>query len=174
VTAEQASERAPLDARAFRNIVGSFATGVTVITMPTPTGAWGMTANSFTSLSLDPMLVLVCVDKSTRTLEFMQEAGVWAVNILGLDQERVSRTFATKDFSEERKMVDTPYHPGVTGAPLIEGAIAYIECRTWASYEGGDHLILVGEVQDATITHADGQPLMFFRGRYGRLTPLAT
>lgn len=174
MTAEQASGRAPIDPRAFRNIVGSFGTGVTVITMPTPTGAWGMTANSFTSLSLEPTLVLVCVDYSTRTLQFMLDAGVWAVNILGADQEDVSRTFATKDFAEERTMVGTPYHPGVTGAPLIDGALAYIECRTWASYEGGDHLILVGEVQDAAVTNPEGQPLLFFRGRYGQLAQPTT
>jgi flavin reductase len=169
VTAESVPGRAPIDGRTFRNIVGTFGTGVTVITMPTPTGAWGMTANSFTSVSLDPLLVLVCVDKSTRTLDYMQEAGVWAVNILGEDQETISRTFATKDASEERTMVGTTYHRGVTGSPLIDGAVAYIECRTWASYEGGDHVIILGEVQAAEVTRPEGQPLLFFRGRYGQL-----
>lgn len=174
MTAEQTSGRPPTDPRTFRNIVGSFATGVTVITIPTPTGVWGMTANSFTSLSLDPTLVLVCVDKSTRTLQFMQEAGVWAVNILGADQESMSRAFAGKDSDEERTMADMTYHRGVTGSPLLDGTIAYIECRTWATYEGGDHLILVGEVQDAAIAGPEGQPLLFFRGRYGQLAQPST
>ena len=150
--------------------MGTFATGVTVVTMPTQDGgAWGMTANSLTSLSLDPPLILVCVDKTTRTHQHMLDAGVWAVNILAGDQERVSRIYAMKDQNEERKMTDTPYHTGQAGAPIIDGCLSYIECRTYATYEGGDHTIFLGEVQDADIVQPDGQPLLFFKGRYGSL-----
>ena len=159
----------PIEPRELRNIMGTFATGVTVVTMPNGEGAWGMTANSLTSLSLDPPLILVSVDKTTRTHQIMLDSGVWAVNILAGDQEKTSRIFAMKDHNEERKMVDTPYHHGVSGAPIIDGALAYIECRTYATYEGGDHTIVVGEVQDARVLQHEGQPLLFFRGRYGSL-----
>lgn len=161
----------PIDPMQFRRVMGSFATGVTVITMPTRDGAWGMTANSFTSLSLDPTLILVCIDKSTRTHQFMLDTDVWAVNILSADQEQVSRTFAMKDFNEERTMVGTPYHTGQTGAPIIDGCLSYIECRTYAKYEGGDHTIFLGEVQDAVVAEGDPEPLSFFKGRYRRLAP---
>jgi len=154
--------------------MGTFATGVTVITMPTRSGAWAMTANSFTSLSLEPTLVLVCIDKATRTFQHIQASGVWAVNVLSAEQESISRTFALKDVEEERTMVDTPYHLGVTGAPIIDGCISYIDCRTWATYDGGDHTIFVGEVQDAAVQDAESAPLLFFKGRYARLAEQAT
>jgi flavin reductase (DIM6/NTAB) family NADH-FMN oxidoreductase RutF len=160
-----------MEPRELRNIFGTFATGVTVISMPTKeqAGAWGMTANSYTSLSLDPPLVLICVDKNTRTHQYLLETDVWAVNILAGNQEKVSRIFAMKDYNEERTMVDTPYHRGTTGAPLIDGCLAYLECRTYAQYEGGDHTIFVGEIQDAKVAQSDGQPLLFYKGRYGSL-----
>ena len=128
-----------------------------------------MTANSFTSLSLEPMLVLVCIDKATRTYQHIQASGVWAVNVLSAEQESISRTFAMKDIEEERTMVGTPYHRGVTGAPIIDGCISYIDCRTWATYEGGDHTIFVGQVEDAAVLNPDSPPLLFFKGRYSRL-----
>ena len=160
-----------IDPRELRRIFGTFATGVTVITMPTKeeAGAWGMTANSYTSLSLDPPLILICVDKSTRTHQYLLDTEVWAVNILAGDQEKVSRIFAMKDYNEERTMVGTPYHRGQSGAPIIDGALAYLECRTYAMYEGGDHTIFVGEIQDAQVVDPDGQPLLFYKGRYGSL-----
>jgi flavin reductase (DIM6/NTAB) family NADH-FMN oxidoreductase RutF len=162
-----------LDPTQFRRVMGTFATGVTVITMPTASGAWGMTANSVTSLSLDPTLVLVCIDKTTRTHEHILASGVWAVNILSAEQEEISRTYAMKDYEVERTMVGTPYHPGVTGAPIIDGSLSYLDCRTYATYEGGDHTILVGGVQDAQIVQPDAAPLLFFKGRYARMAPAA-
>jgi flavin reductase (DIM6/NTAB) family NADH-FMN oxidoreductase RutF len=158
-----------IDADQFRRVMGTFATGVTVITMPTRDGAWGMTANSITSLSLEPTLVLLCIDKSTRTYQHIQASGVWAVNVLGASQEVISRTFALKDIEEERTMVGTPYQAGVTGAPIIEGCLSYLDCRTWATYDGGDHTIFLGEVQDAAVLDDESPPLLFFRGRYARV-----
>lgn len=149
--------------------MGSFATGVTVITMPTTDGAWGMTANSITSLSLDPTLVLACIDKSTRTHQHMLASGIWAVNVLAESQEAVSRAFALKDYDEERTMVGTPFHRGMTGAPIIDGCLSYLDCRTWATYEGGDHTIFLGEVEDAAVVEPAARPLLFFKGRYARL-----
>ena len=163
----------PLDPRAFRTIMGTFATGVTVITMPTRDGgAWGMTANSFTSLSLDPTLVVVCVDKSTRTHEFLLDTNAWAVNILAADQEAVSRNFALKEGNEERRMVGTAWRPGRTGAPIIEGVLSYIDCRTYAKFDGGDHTIFLGEVVEAAVNEDKSEPLLFYRGRYRTLAAL--
>ena len=159
----------PLDPLQFRRVMGTFATGVTVITMPTRDGAWGMTANSITSVSLEPTLVLVSVDKATRTYQHIQASGVWAVNILAATQEAISRTFALKDIEEERTMIGTPYHLGATGAPIIEGCLSYLDCRTWATYDGGDHTLFLGEVQDAAVVDPDSPPLLFFKGRYARL-----
>lgn len=159
----------PLDPVQFRRVMGTFATGVTVITMPTEAGVWGMTANSVTSLSLEPTLILVCIDKETRTHQHMLDSGVWAVNILAAEQETVARVYAMKDYNVERMMGDTPYHRGVTGAPIIDGCLSYLDCRTWATYEGGDHTIFLGEVQDAAVPGGDSRPLLFFRGRYARL-----
>jgi flavin reductase (DIM6/NTAB) family NADH-FMN oxidoreductase RutF len=88
---------------------------------------------------------------------------------LSTSQEAASRAFATRDQDEARTMVGTPHRPGKTGAPLIEGCLAYIECKTWATYDGGDHTLFVGEVQDAAIVDAEGPPLLFFRGRYAEL-----
>jgi len=163
----------PLDPLQFRRVMGSFATGVTVITMPTRDGAWGMTANSVTSVSLEPTLVLVSIDKTTRTYQHIQASGVWAVNILAATQETISRTFALKDIEEERTMISTPYHPGVTGAPIIEGCLSYLDCRTWATYDGGDHTLFLGEVRDAAVVDPDSPPLLFFKGRYARLAETA-
>ena len=91
----------------------------------------------------------------------------WAFQEASL--QLVSRTFALKDYDLGRTMIDTPYRRGVTGAPIIEGCLAYIDCRTYAKYEGGDHTIFLGEVQDTAVVDADGAPLLFFRGRYARL-----
>jgi flavin reductase (DIM6/NTAB) family NADH-FMN oxidoreductase RutF len=163
----------PMDQRTFRNIMGTFATGVTVITMPTRDGgAWGMTANSFTSLSLDPTLVVVCVDKSTRTHEFMLDTDAWAVNILAADQEAVSRNFALKEGNEERQMIGTAWRPGQTGAPIIEGVLSYLDCRTYAKCDGGDHTIFLGEVVEAGVSEEKTEPLLFYRGKYRQLAPL--
>jgi flavin reductase (DIM6/NTAB) family NADH-FMN oxidoreductase RutF len=160
----------PIDPREFRRVMGTFATGVTVITIPTREGAWGMTANAVSSLSLEPTLVLVCIEKTTRTHALMLESDVWAVNILSAKQEAISRTFALKDSDEQaRAMSGTSYRRGVTGAPIIEGCLSYLDCRTWATYDGGDHTLFLGEVQDAAVVDPDSPPLLFFKGRYARL-----
>src|SRR5207249_4357808 len=102
--------------------------------------------------------------EQTQTYQHIQASGVWAVNVLSAEQESISRTFAMKDIEEERTMVGTPYHRGVTGAPIIDGCISYIDCRTWATYEGGDHTIFVGQVEDAAVLNPDSPPLLFFKG----------
>jgi flavin reductase (DIM6/NTAB) family NADH-FMN oxidoreductase RutF len=130
----------------FRAVLGAFATGVTVVTTATAEGPAGMTANSFTSVSLDPPLVLVCVDLTSHTLPFLRASGFFAVNILAGEQAALARCFATR--SEERygQFCHAPWHPGVTGSPILGGALASLEAQIVAEYPGGDHTIVLGQV----------------------------
>jgi len=154
-----------LDAREIRNVMGHFATGVTVITTSDITGTpFGLTVNSFTSLSLNPPLVVVCVDKTVDCYSCFDESKVFAVNILSEDQEELSRRFATKGIE---KFAGIQWRMGEHGLPLLDGVIGTIECKVTRSYEGGDHTLFLGEILSAT---AKGdRPLLFFKGKYHRL-----
>ena len=154
-----------LDAREIRNVMGHFATGVTVITTKDRTGKpFGLTVNSFTSLSLNPPLVVVCVDKTVDCYSCFDETKVFAVNVLSEDQEELSRRFATKGIE---KFAGIQWRMGEHGSPLLDGVIGTIECKVTRSYEGGDHTIFLGEILSAT---AKGdRPLIFFKGKYHRL-----
>jgi len=157
------------DARAFRDVVGRFATGVTVITTHDEDEFRAMTANSFTSVSLDPPLVLVCVVKSASIHEPIASSRRFAVNILGEDQSDVSGLFARHGELDE-PMGGVPYHLGQLGLPLVQGALAWLECELWADYDGGDHTIYVGEVIEIHVERSAGRPLLFFSGGYGSLS----
>ncbi len=146
--------------------MGRFATGVTVITTRLGDDTHGMTANALTSVSLDPVLVLICVDKAADTHDILAQAGVFAVNILGSEQEELSRKFAAKRGEDASKLEGIAHGIAVTGAPIIDGAIAYLDCLTVKQFAGGDHTIFLGEVVDARET-SDGEPLLFYGGRYG-------
>ena len=154
-----------VDAREIRNVMGHFATGVTVITTKDTTGKpFGLTVNSFTSLSLNPPLVVVCVDKTVDCYSCFDDSKVFAVNVLNEDQEELSRRFATKGIE---KFEGIPWRMGENGSPLLDGVIGAIECKVAHSYEGGDHTIFLGEISSAT---ANGdRPLLFFKGNYHRL-----
>lgn len=154
----------------FRKAMGRFATGVTVITTILDGEKHGMTANAVTSLSLDPMMLLVCVDKTADSHDILSRAGVFAVNILADGQSELSNRFAKKEFDGAHEMDDLPHTIGKSGAPIIDGAIAYIDCRTVTEHHGGDHTIFIGEVLDAREL-SDGEPLLFYSGKYGRITP---
>ena len=154
----------PLSKDDFRKILGSFATGVTVITTNVDGRLHGMTASAFASLSLEPMLVLVCVDKAAVSHDLIARSGSFAVNILKRQQEDVSTNFARKDPDRKLEIKDLPHRLGVTGSPILEEALAYLDCRIYQAYAGGDHTIFVGEVQEGGVQ--DGAPLLFFRGRY--------
>lgn len=154
-----------LDSKEFRNVMSYFATGVTVVTTLDKNGQpTGITANAFTSVSLNPPLVLVCIDKNAQCRPAFEESKAFAVNILNRGQEDLSRRFATKGID---KFVGVPWRPGYRGVPLIEGALGRIECEIVRSYEGGDHTIYLGEVMNVSV--ASGDPLLFYRGRYHRL-----
>ena len=154
----------------FRNTVGSFATGVTVITTRGHDHLYGMTANAFSSVSLDPPLVLVCVIKDTEGSANITANGIFAVNVLGEPQEPISRYFAGKERPRGMQAFkDVPHREAVTGSPVIDGAAAFLDCRLAATHDAGDHLIFVGEV--VALGHdPDVRPLLFHGGRYRSVT----
>jgi flavin reductase (DIM6/NTAB) family NADH-FMN oxidoreductase RutF len=152
----------------FRSALGAFATGVTVITTrgAEDEDAFGMTANAFSSLSLDPPLVLVCVISGTRGSETIQRNGVFAVNILSSDQEPISRYFASRDRPGGLEAFREVAHAtGVTGSPILDGTAGYLDCRLSAAHDAGDHIIFVGEVV-ALAVDPERDPLVFHQGRY--------
>lgn len=154
-----------IDPRELRNVFGAFATGVTIITTKDATGKpFGLTANSYTSLSLDPPLVLVCVDKKVDCYACFDQSKVFVVNILSEGQDQLSTRFATKGIE---KFEGVAVKPGSLGVPLLDGALGYLECKVTNGYEGGDHTIYVGEVQTASVL--DTRPLLFFKGKYQKL-----
>jgi flavin reductase (DIM6/NTAB) family NADH-FMN oxidoreductase RutF len=154
-----------IDLQELRRIMGHFASGVTVITTTDKAGApYGLTANAFTSLSLTPPLVLTCIDKNVQCYPHFDESKLFAVNVLGEEQEEISRRFATKGIE---KFNGIPWRKGESGLALLDGAISHIECKVVHSYEGGDHTIYVGKVLSASTS--DARPLIFFKGKYHRL-----
>ena len=155
----------------LRRVLGQFATGVTVVTSRIGPQTRGITVNSFTSVSLDPPVVLICIDNKARSYGFLPEAGVFAVNVLSQQQDRICEYFARRHApNPEDELAEIPYHDGVTGCPLIDGSIAYVECRIIGKQDVGDHAIFLAEVVTATLA-SDEPPLLFFRGRYPRLSP---
>lgn len=154
------------DTLVYRDVVGRFPTGVTVVSTRSPQGVRLMTANSLTSVSLDPLLVLVCIQLTARFHQPVVAAGEWAVSVLAADQEHLARIFAGRSGPADLGAV--PHRLGrLTGAPLLTGAVAQLECRTVATHPGGDHTILLGAVLDGAVTRADVGPLVFYRGGYG-------
>lgn len=154
------------DPRTLRDALGCFATGVTVVTaMDADGNPVGLTANSFTSVSLDPPLLLVCIAKTSSSLKLMEKADHFAVNVLQIGQQPVSNVFAK---SGEDRFSDTPWQVGQNGAPILTGALVNFECRRHADHDGGDHVILVGHVQRARY-EPRRDPLLYFKGKYRRL-----
>lgn len=159
----------PDPGRAFRDTVGRFATGVTIITVRAEDGRpVGMTMNSFSSVSLDPPLVQFSVGKQAFGLEAYRQAKGFAVNVLARDQEALSNRFARPSVD---KWNGVRYTPGYEGAPLLEGTVAQLECAPWAVYEGGDHLIFVCRMVRFS-DHASKPPLLFYGGRYVELADI--
>jgi flavin reductase (DIM6/NTAB) family NADH-FMN oxidoreductase RutF len=165
--------RVTVDPLEYRTIIGHFATGVTVITVAAGDEFQGMTANAVASLSLDPVMLLVCVEKTTHTHRVLEAAGAFAVNILAAGQEDVSRAFAKKAEPEHRRLRGYSFRIGKTGAPVLDDSLAFLECRVADVLEGGDHSVFLGEVVDEGV--ADGrEPLVFYRGAYHTLSDVPT
>lgn len=152
----------------FRRILGHLAAGIAVVSAVDPEGApRGLTAIAVTSVSLDPPLVLACVDREADTHDCIERAGAFAISVLGEDGEELARRFAT--YPAASKFDGVAHRRAATGSPVLESALGWVDCRLWASYDGGDHTIFVGEVVGGD-AGGGGGPLLYYRGGYGRLT----
>lgn len=154
-----------IDRTEFRRVMGYFATGVAVITTRDVDGKpYGLTANALCSVSLTPPLLLVCVDKRAESHPAFERSRLFAINILGVGHEDLSRRFAV---SGGDKFVDVPHRAGGTGVPILEGVLGVVECRVVGIHDAGDHTVYIGEVEH--LEASEGAPLVFFRGKYHRL-----
>jgi flavin reductase (DIM6/NTAB) family NADH-FMN oxidoreductase RutF len=153
----------------FRKAMGCFATGVTIITVGLEGEVHGMTANAFASVSLDPMLVLVCVDHSTRTHDHLQAKKRFGINVLCENQRAISEYYARPERAHENAEAEAGARFDRTqhGTPVLHGALAYLECRLRSSELAGDHAIFIAEVEDVVVR--EGEPLLFFRGKYWKV-----
>lgn len=147
--------------------MGHFATGVTVVTGRDDGGPFGLTANAVAAVSLEPALVLVCLSWSSASVERILESGTFAVNVLKASDEEVARRFS--EGSRDARFQEVEFSTGPTETPLLDRALAWLDCRVWRTYEGGDHAIVVGEVLECEAR--EGSPLIFFRGRYRAYEP---
>ncbi len=158
-----------IDAKDFRRALSQFATGVTVITTRDESGqAVGVTASSFNSVSIDPPLILWSIDKKANSLQAFKQADHFSVNVLSNNQAAISNNFASRGID---KFNNAQHYDGIEGCPLLEGCIAQFECERWAIYEGGDHLILIGQVIDYRYNDHH-EPLIFAQGGYASPIPL--
>ena len=152
----------------FRKVMGNFATGVTIVTIQGQEGnPYGLTVNAFTSVSLNPLLVLVCLSDQLSGRDLFQKKSQFAVNILAQDQQDLSDHFARSETDRSKG----PYSTGKTGVPVLEGVLARLECELVSEYPGGDHTIVLGEVKFAEVIAANRgkKPLLFLRGTYKEL-----
>jgi flavin reductase (DIM6/NTAB) family NADH-FMN oxidoreductase RutF len=158
-----------LDTAQFRKAMGCFATGVTIITVDLEAEVHGMTANAFASVSLDPMLVLICVDHSTRTQAHLHAKKRFGINVLCEDQRAISEYYARAERTHENAEVEAGarFERTQHGTPILHGSLAYLECRLHSAQVAGDHTIFIAEVEDVVMQ--DGEPLLFFRGKYRKV-----
>jgi len=156
-----------IDEARFRQVLGHFPTGVTVVTGRDPAGPVGLSVNSFTSVSLDPPLVALCVNRVSTTWPRIRDIGRFTVNILSADQELVSRTFASHGAD---RFAGIGWHPSPSGSPVLEGALAWLDATVEVEHDAGDHLLVIGRVFGLDVA-GDGSPLVFYRGGYGRFEP---
>ncbi len=151
----------------FRQVLGSFATGVAIVTTRHDDEYFGLTINSFTSVSLEPMLIQINIAKHTTSHEYILESGHFVVNILAEDQQLLSTIFSGAPPAERFKHVET--WETKSGGPVIEGSLAFIDVKLVRTYDGGDHTIFLGEVTDMRNLREDAPPLIYYRGKYARL-----
>ena len=150
----------------FRKAMGRFATGVTIVTVDLEGEVHGMTANAFASVSLDPPLLLVCVDRNARTHAHLHARKRFGINVLGESQREISEFYAraAPDHQQAGKVAGARFDRTPMGTPTLHGALAYFECKLQSAYEAGDHTIFIAQVEDLVVRQGD--PLLFFRGQY--------
>lgn len=159
----------PLTQAEFRKAMGGFATGVTIITVDLEGEVHGMTANAFASVSLDPLLVLVCVDHTTRTHAHLHAKKRFGINMLCENQRAISEYYARPERTHENAEAEAGARFDRTrhGTPILHGSLAYLECKLHSAQDAGDHTIFIAEVEDVVVR--EGQPLLFFRGNYWKV-----
>jgi flavin reductase (DIM6/NTAB) family NADH-FMN oxidoreductase RutF len=143
----------------LKDAFARWATGVTIVTARAGDRIHGMTVSAFTEVSLEPPLVLVCIDRASKIQPLIEDGGVFAVNILARGQEALAKRFASRE-EEDRRFSDLECETGATGAPLVTGSLAKLDCRLETAHESGDHIIYIGEVVDVQLS--DGDPLLFY------------
>jgi 3-hydroxy-9,10-secoandrosta-1,3,5(10)-triene-9,17-dione monooxygenase reductase component len=158
---------AALHTEHLRRLMARWVTGVAVVTSRDETGPRGATTNALTSLSLDPLLMLVCLDRGSNTLQAVRASGRFCINVLAADQEEIARRFATKASGEEK--LAAVAHELVEGVPVLGGVVAWLVCELEQELDGGDHAILLGRPL-ATGSDPDAGPLLFYGGSYHPLT----
>ena len=157
-----------MESSEFRRILGHWVTGVSVVaTLKEDGKLCGLTANTITSVSLEPPLILVCVERNADTHDCITRSKMFSVNVLESTEERIARRFAA--WEVDRKFEGLAFHTAVTGAPILDDALAWLDCRVHAQHEAGDHTIFVGEVVAGDAR--EGTPLIYYRGGYGRFVP---
>jgi flavin reductase (DIM6/NTAB) family NADH-FMN oxidoreductase RutF len=160
----------PLDDRAFRGALGRYGSGVTVVTTVVDGEDHAITVSAFTSVSLEPPLVLVCIDKTARFHEAVLRSGRWALSIINESGQDAATWFALRGRPLDGQLEKVTYRRGeFSGAGLLDDAIAWLECRTWRTYDGGDHTIVVGEVVTAEVDEGVDDPLLYYRSHYAAL-----
>jgi flavin reductase (DIM6/NTAB) family NADH-FMN oxidoreductase RutF len=157
-----------IDAAGYRKVIGTFATGVTVVTTEVDGRLHGFTANAVTSVSLDPLLLLVCVDKRAHAHGELAKARRFGVSILGEDQRDLSDLFAKSGEPVAGTLRGAAFHRGVTGVPLLDRALACLECESERALDGGDHTIYLGRAVEGAIL-GDSKPLLYYQGAYRTL-----
>lgn len=159
----------PIESAEFRRILGHWSTGVAVVTARTPDGSLcGLTANAFSSLSLQPPLVLVCVEHSADTHDCIRDAGAFAISVLAADDERTARRFAGEADGTD-KFEGVAWRESVTGSPVLDEALAWVDCNVATEHVAGDHTIFIGQVVAGDAV--EGEPLLYYRGGYHRVCP---
>ena len=159
-----------INAEEFRAAMGAWPSGVTIITSRSGDTIHGMTVSDFSGASLDPPLALVCASKTSVTTGVIEEGRCFGVNVLRVDQDALSNKFASKK-DEFKRFEGLETFEGKTGAPLLSGALVNLDCRLVAVHDAGDHVLCVGEIEESHVR--EGEPLVFFRGSYGRFEPSA-
>jgi flavin reductase (DIM6/NTAB) family NADH-FMN oxidoreductase RutF len=160
-----------IDSESFRAVMAQWASGVTVVTTVHEGQNVGITASSFSSVSLEPPRVLICVAKRLFTHKVIEATGVFAVNILGADQQELGMRFAGRVPEGQDRFAGLEVFTGKTGAPLLTGVLGWLDCRLHAAFDGGDHTIFVGDVVAASAVEA-GDPILYYNRQWRQLDPL--
>ncbi len=156
----------PLTDQTLRKIRGSFASGVTVVTTVHEGKLRGVTVSAFAAVSLEPALVMVCLANESESKEWLAESGIFAVNLLSDEQEFLSERFAARAPIVNTRFDGVPYHTAITGSPILDGSLAWYDCRVEAMHDGGDHTIFVGRVEAIGFGDERKQPLLYFANQY--------